>query len=217
MLLLTVNAHVEASVTSCTWNQFHVNCGVASMDTARKGRFSPVVISSNAFCALMLLVGRQEGHLACKNWMVVCCLERGADLHMAQLMPLPLTVSCLVKSRLVLPFWYRLTWVVLERGPLNGCVYVYLIKNMKFLLCGGSHKGATGFCVWGTSLWSIPPPFLWTCAYLSVIISWCPLLQPLHQHIQLDLLAITEGVYLLALKQHSTWYFDISVKCANSP
>jgi len=25
---------------------------------------------------------------------VVICLERGADLHMAQLIPLPLTVSC---------------------------------------------------------------------------------------------------------------------------
>ena len=32
-----------------------------------------------------------------------------------------------VKSRLVLPFWYRLTWVVLEKGPLNGyvCVHVH--------------------------------------------------------------------------------------------
>jgi len=27
-----------------------------------------------------------------------------------------------VKSRLVLPFWYRLTRVVPEKGPLNGCV-----------------------------------------------------------------------------------------------
>jgi len=48
-----------------------------------------------AFSALMLLVGRQEGHPACKKqWWgtaVVICLERGADLHMAQLMPLPLT------------------------------------------------------------------------------------------------------------------------------
>ena len=26
-----------------------------------------------------------------------------------------------LKSRMVLPFWCRLTWVVLERGPLNGC------------------------------------------------------------------------------------------------
>ena len=28
---------------------------------------------------------------------MVICLERGADLHMAQLMPLPLTVSCKVQ------------------------------------------------------------------------------------------------------------------------
>ena len=30
-----------------------------------------------------------------------------------------------VKSRLVLPFWYRLTRVVEEKGPLNGCVCMY--------------------------------------------------------------------------------------------
>ena len=29
------------------------------------------------------LVGRQEGHPAFKNWVVGCCLEQGADLHMA--------------------------------------------------------------------------------------------------------------------------------------
>jgi len=51
---------------------------------------------------LTLLVGQQEGHLACKKteWWgsgVVICLERGADLHMARLMPLPLTVSCFSK------------------------------------------------------------------------------------------------------------------------
>ena len=28
---------------------------------------------------------------------MVICLERGADLHMAQLMPLPITVSCFSK------------------------------------------------------------------------------------------------------------------------
>jgi len=50
---------------------------------------------------LTLLVGQQEGHPACKKlsggvlaWL---CLEQGADLHMAQLMPLPLTVSCFSK------------------------------------------------------------------------------------------------------------------------
>ena len=55
---------------------------------------------------------------------VVICLERGADLHTAQLMPLPLTVSCFGKIQMVLPFWYRLTRVVLDKGPLNGCMYV---------------------------------------------------------------------------------------------
>ena len=76
-----------------------------------------------AFIALTLLVGWQEGHLACKKtewWgaFVVVCLERGAVLYMAQLMPLPLTVFCFSKIQ------YRLTRVVLDKGPLNGCVCV---------------------------------------------------------------------------------------------
>jgi len=35
---------------------------------------------------------------------VVMCLERGADLYMAQLMPLPLTVSCFSKIQIGLTF-----------------------------------------------------------------------------------------------------------------
>ena len=53
----------------------------------------------------MLLVRRQEGHLACRKlsggvlaWLSVW--ERGADLHTAQLMPLPLTVSCFSKIQI---------------------------------------------------------------------------------------------------------------------
>ena len=56
---------------------------------------------------------------------MVFCVERGADcLHMVQLMPLhPKTSSSLAafKSRQVLRFWYRLTQVVLEKRPLDGC------------------------------------------------------------------------------------------------
>jgi len=60
---------------------------------------------TTAFSALTLLVGWQEGHLACKKleWWgtgVVICLERDADLHMAQMMPLPLTVSCFSKIQI---------------------------------------------------------------------------------------------------------------------
>ena len=35
---------------------------------------------------------------------MVICLERGADLHMAQLMPLPLTVSCFSKIQIGVTF-----------------------------------------------------------------------------------------------------------------
>jgi len=35
---------------------------------------------------------------------IVICLERGADLHMAQLMPLPLTVSCFSKIQIGFTF-----------------------------------------------------------------------------------------------------------------
>jgi len=80
---------------------------------------------------LTLLVGRQEGHPACKKlsvsggvlaWLSVwsevqtCIWHSGFHCHSLSLAS--------VKSRLVLPFWYRLTGVVPDKGPLNGCVCV---------------------------------------------------------------------------------------------
>jgi len=62
----------------------------------------------------MLLVGRQEGHPACKKL-------SGGVLAWLSVWSVMQTLAS-VKSRLVLPFWYRLTWVVPEKGPLNGCV-----------------------------------------------------------------------------------------------
>jgi len=41
-----------------------------------------------------------------------------------------------VKPRLVLPFWYRLTWVVPEKEPLNRCVFV---RRWNLHLQGISH------------------------------------------------------------------------------
>jgi len=46
---------------------------------------------------------------------MVMYLGQCADLHMAQLMPLPLTISCSSKSRLVLPSWFYLSGVISPR------------------------------------------------------------------------------------------------------
>jgi len=56
---------------------------------------------------------------------VVVCLERGADLRTAQLMPLPLTVSCFSKIQIGFTFLVPAHLVVLEKGLLNGCVCVW--------------------------------------------------------------------------------------------
>jgi len=46
-----------------------------------------------AFSALTLLVGQQEGHLACKklSGRVLAWLSGWSEVHVAQLMPLPLS------------------------------------------------------------------------------------------------------------------------------
>ena len=89
------------------------------------------VFVQGAFSALTLLVGRQEGHPACKKlsvgvlaWLSVwskvqtCIWPSWCHCHSLSLAS--------VKSRLVLPLWYRLTWVVPEKGPLNWCVCVFV-------------------------------------------------------------------------------------------
>jgi len=84
----------------------------------------------------MLLVGRQEGHPACKKlsgecW---CGYLYGARCRLAY-GPAGATAThrlASVKSRLVLPFWYQLTRIVPDKGPLNRCLsYVIgLLLNM---------------------------------------------------------------------------------------
>jgi len=88
------------------------------------------LLTGIAFSALTLSVGWQEGHPACKKktecWGagVVICLERGADLHMAQLMSLPLTVSCFSKIRIGFTFLVPAHTGSPGKGPFNGCVCV---------------------------------------------------------------------------------------------
>ena len=85
-----------------------------------------------AFSALTLLVGRHEEHPSCKKlsggvlaWLCVC-LERGADLHMAQPMPLPLTVSCFSKIQIGFTF-------LVQAHP--GCPRQRVVKRLCVCIC----------------------------------------------------------------------------------
>ena len=77
---------------------------------------------------------------------MVICLERGADLHMAQLMQLPLTVSCFSKIQIGFAFLVlahpgspgqravkRVCVCVCVRAC--ACVCVYLSDCIFYLLC----------------------------------------------------------------------------------
>ena len=90
--------------------------------------------------ALSLLVGWQEGHPACEKlsggvlawlsvWSEVQTSMRPSWCHCHSLS------FASVKSRLVLPFWYRLTWLFLDKEPLNGCVCVVFVRKQLSWFC----------------------------------------------------------------------------------
>ena len=62
--------------------------------------------SLQCFDAVGWAAGRASGLQKTKWWGagMVICLERGTDLHVAQLMPLPLTVSCFSKIQIGFTF-----------------------------------------------------------------------------------------------------------------
>ena len=127
-----------------------------------------------AFSALTLLVGWQEGHLACKKlngwvlaWLSVCsevytCIwPSWCHCHSLSLAS--------VESRLALPFWYRLTWVVLEKGPLNGCVCVPVVDFSPSLL------DVLQMCEFANLWTSCLSNMLLNTAYLAteLMVFWC--------------------------------------------
>ena len=79
----------------------------------------------------MLLVGRQEGHPACKKpsggvlaWLSVWSEVQTCMLPLAQSMPLPLTVSCFSKIQIGFTFLVLAHLGSPGKGPLDGCVCV---------------------------------------------------------------------------------------------
>jgi len=69
-------------------------------------RFLDFLVAFSVFDPVGWAAGRASG-LQKNEWWgagVVVCLEQGADLYMAQLMPLPLTVSCFSKIQIGFTF-----------------------------------------------------------------------------------------------------------------
>jgi len=85
------------------------------------------------FSALTLLVGWQEGHPACKKlsggvlaWLSVWSeVQPCAALHMAQQIPLPLTVSCFSEIQIVFTFLVPADPGSPGQRAVKGCVCVF--------------------------------------------------------------------------------------------
>ena len=91
-----------------------------------------------AFSVLMLFVGWQEEHPACKSWVVRFWHDYlsglWSEVHMICIWfgwchrhPI---ISCFIKIQNGLPFWCWLTQVVLEQRPLNGCTGSVLCREI---------------------------------------------------------------------------------------
>ena len=114
-------------------------CRFAAVGPASR-RYWSIAARHFTFSALTLLVGWQEGHPACKKLSgggagMVICLEQGADLHTAQLMPLPLTVSCSSKIQIGSTFLVQAYPGSPCKEPLNGCVCLCVLPGAQQQPC----------------------------------------------------------------------------------
>jgi len=111
-------------------------------------------------------LGGRKGIWPVKNWVVwqgagvVICLEWGADLHMAQLMPLPLTVSCVSEIQIGYTFLVPAHSGSPGKGPLNGCVFMIIMFFVrKHVFCEWWHVyrwtalSSCGICTSRRRLW----------------------------------------------------------------
>jgi len=75
-----------------------------------------------------------------RNFAMVICLQRGADLHMTQLMPLPLTASCFSKIQIGFTFLVVAhTGSPGKRAVKRVCVYVFLPNEVLIFRQEGSY------------------------------------------------------------------------------
>ena len=78
-----------------------------------------IAVLKNKFVLLIILFGALSFPMEWWGAGMVICLERGADLHIVQLMPLPLIVSCFSKIQIGFTFLVPAHPVVPDKGPLT--------------------------------------------------------------------------------------------------
>jgi len=154
-LAFNQRGHVDRHIARVhTWGYVCSDCGQTDFkQTDFKLHFVLHYHDFNWFClfcysfsTLRLLVGWKEGHWACKQ------LRGGV-------------VLASVKSRLVLPFWYWLTRVVPEKGPLNGCVS---IRQWQWLGQRGPTAGHSAKLSWNKVLnYCCVVSYYWCCTVMS--------------------------------------------------
>ena len=89
---------------------------------------------------------------------MVVCLEQGADMHTAQLMPLPLTVSCFTKIQIGFTFLVLAYLGSFGKGPLNG--YVCVCVWFCYLSCCSK-----------SFVWSADSSVGWVCNLFTALYS----------------------------------------------
>ena len=127
---------------------------VSFLHSYRHSGSYPTWLPSVLWCCWL---GGRKGIWPVKNWVtewwgagMVICLERGADLHMAQLMPLPLTVSCFSKIQIGFTFLVPAHLGIPGRRAVKRvcvcvCVCTVTDKQNRRLVCNIVHVYNSGF------------------------------------------------------------------------
>jgi len=137
-------AATEAESHTYTQTYIHTHTHTSSLGMSKRRLGFPLIVRCVSPClqcfdtvgwvtgrASPLLKKLSSGVLAWLSvWSEVqtCIWPSGCHCHSLSLAS--------VKSRLVLPFWYRLTRVVPDKGPLNGCVCVCVcVRGVRCEVC----------------------------------------------------------------------------------
>jgi len=147
---------VWSEMQTCIWLLSWCHCHSLSL--------APVKSRLVIFCYRLTWVVPEKGPL--NEWWgngMVICLERDADLHMAaQLMPLPLTVSCSSKiqiGHLLLPAnlgspgkravkWVCVCVCISEKGDKLGCFQTFELRDFLILVfCMYNNNNNKRICI----------------------------------------------------------------------